>query len=220
MVAHAGGDAERRERVERLKQALRKIAREQGLTQKQIAARLGIPPQYLSDLKHRRRAIAELLARRFGHEFRVRHEWLLHGEEPAELPSAAGAADSGVPQSSVFLPILRRPCVGDPLGSPFWERSNLELTGPAAAAAGHCIRPYVLRVDNDERGGRLRRGNLLLVSQAVNANSHYQIVVHRRRPRLARLVAGHRLRLLEGGDPLPDSARRAGHGRGLVWAVL
>ncbi len=49
MAAHAGGGAERRERVERLKQVLLKVAREQGLTQKQIAARLGIPPQYLSD---------------------------------------------------------------------------------------------------------------------------------------------------------------------------
>lgn len=220
MAASTGGEAERRARVERLKHALRKIAREHGLTQKQIAARLGIPPQYLSDLKHNRRAIAELLARRFGQEFRVRHEWLLHGEEPVELPTGAGDTGPGAMGGNVFLPVLRRPHVGDPLKSRFWERRHFELTGPGGVAAGHCTRPYVLRVEHDERSGRLRRGDLLLVSQTADANSRYQIAVHRRRPRLVRLGADHRLRLLEGGGPLPDSVRRAGRCRGIVWAVL
>lgn len=220
MAAHASGDAERRGRVDRLKQVLVRVAQEQGLTQKQIAAKLGIPPQYLSDLKHNRRAIAELLARRFGQKFRVRHEWLLHGEGPAELPTGTVDADPRATEDNVFLPILRRPCAGDPLKSRFREPSHFELTGPAAVAAKHCARPYVLRVEHNEKGGRLRRGNLVLVSQMPDANSRYQLVVHRRQPRLARLGADHRLRLLEGGDPLPDSVRRAGHGRGLVWAVL
>ncbi len=220
MVAHAGGDVERRERVERLKRALRKIARERGLTQKEIAARSGIPPQFLSDLKHNRRNIAELLARRFSDEFRVRHTWLLQGKGPVELPTDAGDAVPGAAEGSVFLPILRRPHVGDPLKSRFWERSHFQLTGPAAALAGRCTQAYVLRVEHDERGGRLRQGDLVLVSQTADANSPYQIIVHRRRPRLIRLGSDHRLRLLEGGDQLPDSAKRVGHCCGIVWAVL
>lgn len=221
MTKKGDADAERSERVERLKQALRKIAREQGLTQKQIAARLGIPPQYLSDVKRNRRAVAELLARRFGQEFRMRHEWLLHGEEPSELQTErADVERAAVSGGNVFLPILRRPCVGDPLKSRFWERSHVELTGPAAAVAGRCSQPYVLRVEHGERGGRLKRDDVVLISQTPNANSQYQIVVHRRLPRLVHLGRDRRLRLLEGGDPVPEATRRVGCCRGIVWASL
>ena len=110
--------------------------------------------------------------------------------------------------------------MGDPLKSRFREPSHFELTGPAAIAAKHCARPYVLRVEHDGKGGRLRRGNLVLVSQTPDANSRYQIVVHRRLPRLVRLGGDRRLHLLDGGDPLSDNARRVGQCCGIVWAAL
>lgn len=212
MTKKGDADAKRRERVERLKKALRKIAREQGLTQKQIAARLGIPPQYLSDLKHNRRALAELVARRFNQEFAVGHQWLLSGKRPEKM------APTG--EATVVLPVLRRPCVGDPLDSASREEPRIRLTGPAAEAARRSERPYVLRIDHVEEGGRLSRGDLVLVSQDVDPTSEYQVVVHRGRAVVARLAGDGRLRALEEGAELPQNVRRVGSCLGIVWAVL
>jgi transcriptional regulator with XRE-family HTH domain len=221
MPEGGGAAGERRRRVERLKEVLLKVAREHGLSQKEIAARLGIPPQYLSDLKHNRRAVAELLARRFGQEFRIRHRWLLSGEGPMEAPPVqAGTTGGRGGRDIVRLPVLGEPHVGNPLKSPSWDRSHIELTGPASAVARGCSQPYVLCVHCDERVGRLRKGDLILVSQAEDTGSRYQIVVHQKRPRLARLGRDRRLRLLQGGDPLPDHDRKVGHVPGLVWGAL
>lgn len=212
MVAHAGGDAERRARVERLKQTLREIAREQSLTQKQIAQRIGIPPQYLSDLIHDRRALAELVARRFGQKFGVNHVWLLDGKRPEKIVSAAEAA--------LVLPVLRRPCVGGPSDSAFRKGPHIHLTGSAAEAARRCDRPYVLRIDHVEEGGRLRRGDLVLVAQDADPTSEFQVVVFRGRAVVARLAGDGQLRALKGGAELPKDVRRVGSCLGVVWGVL
>ena len=41
----------------------------QGITQAQVAARAGLPSQYLSDVRNQRRPLTELCARRLGDEF-------------------------------------------------------------------------------------------------------------------------------------------------------
>ena len=52
-----------------------------GLSQTQIAKRVGTPTQYVSDVKHGRRPLSELFARRLGEEFKVNFLWLLGVED-------------------------------------------------------------------------------------------------------------------------------------------
>jgi transcriptional regulator with XRE-family HTH domain len=60
---------------------LLKLLGEKGLNQSQIAKRVGTPTQYLSDVKHERRPMSELFARRLGEEFKVNFLWLLGVED-------------------------------------------------------------------------------------------------------------------------------------------
>ena len=67
--------AARRERFSQVLDALEK----QGLSQREIAMRACVPPQYFSDVKLGRRSLSELFARRLGEEFDVDHIWLMTG---------------------------------------------------------------------------------------------------------------------------------------------
>jgi transcriptional regulator with XRE-family HTH domain len=52
----------------------------QGYTQTQIAAKAGLTPQYLSDIKRGHRPVTELVARRLGEPFDVSFQWFRRGK--------------------------------------------------------------------------------------------------------------------------------------------
>jgi transcriptional regulator with XRE-family HTH domain len=151
--------ASSRERLLELLQLLEK----RGLTQQEIALRTKVPPQYLSDVKTGRRTLTELYARRLSEEFGVDHAWLLGRDE---RPIASRAAPTTPPAGTLLrLPVLSRPITGNPNSSGAWDGTYLELSGAAAAQAAAAESPYIWRFNGSDYGGRLRPGDLILVSQ-------------------------------------------------------
>lgn len=201
---------------ERLALSLQQLA-EQGETQQSVAKRLGVPAQYLSDVKAGRRTLTELFARRFAAEFAVDYQWLLGKKaspQPVKPPisEAAGAV--------ITLPVLPQPIDGDPYQHDSWDGSVLQICGPAAVKAQTALRPYILRLGSADHAGRLSAGDLLLVSQAHNANAPVQIVRQRGKIVLARGDHAGQWLQLTTGNPLAGSAEPIGHLVAIVWAVL
>lgn len=64
-----------------------------------------------------------------------------------------------------MLPLLPTPVVGNPLRHKQWAGKLVPIVGAAALAAEACTDPYILRLGRDDQSGRLRIGDLLLISQ-------------------------------------------------------
>jgi hypothetical protein len=124
---------------------------------------LNVPANYLSDLKHGHRDITDTFARHFALVYGINATWLLTGDGEAPRIKLAGAGE--LPATTLFLPLLTTPYVGDPRAAPGWDGSVIEVSGRAAAEAGQATHPYVLRASSDHRNGRVRRSDLLLISQ-------------------------------------------------------
>jgi transcriptional regulator with XRE-family HTH domain len=172
-------------RRKRLESLLQMLGKQQGLTQGEIARRISVPPQHLSDVKFGRRSLSELFARRFQDEFGVDHQWLLGARGSMEVPRLDR---SSTPPNTgrVWLPVFANPISGDPFTAPAWDGTTVELAGVAAARILHADRPYVLRFGAEDRLNRVRYGDLLLVTQAIDENAEVQVLKAGREMFLAR----------------------------------
>ena len=204
-------------RGQRLAALLQKLT-EQGYTQQAVASQTGVPAQYLSDLKAGRRSLSELYARRLAEEFDVDHRWLL-GEttdhEHAVVPGRGRAAER-----SVWLPVFSDPIEGEPRSQPNWDGSSVEISGAAAAKVLLATQPYVLRFGASDHEGRLRKNDLVLISQAVVESANIHVLrAHRGRFLARRAENGIWIRLATK-DALPATAVPVGHCVGIVWGLL
>lgn len=120
-----------------------------GLTQVQIATRIGVSPKYISDIKNMHRGLTELTARRFADEFGVSFEWLLFGQG-----SMKRVVLSDGPKDFLSLPLLDVVHIGPPLDCPSWLGTWTNLAGAAALAANRSKLPYILRMPNNDREDR------------------------------------------------------------------
>ena len=196
---------------------------EQGVTQQQVAIRAGVPPQYLSDVRCGRRGTTELFARRLGAEFGVDYQWLMGGNGPKDaVPPRGPVAGRAEPRASglLKLPILPALVEGEPQDSALWDGSLVELAGAAAAAAGRACRPYVLRLDVDDRDGRVRTGDLILISQETSDRAEIGVIRLRSRLLLARRLASGGWRSLTTGRRLAGKVEPVGSCVAIVWAPL
>ncbi len=157
---------------QRLNELLERLC-ERGLTQVQIASKAGLPPQYISDIKHGRRPMTELVARRFGDEFDFNFQWLLGTSDSMDNPSPRAVAAAG---SAVWLPLFSSPIAGEPRQHPYWNGAGVELAGAAAGKVGLAKHPYVLQFGHDDVQGRLRRGDLILISQAAHDDAEISVL--------------------------------------------
>ena len=209
-------DASHQERITRIKQALARLI-QRGVRQREIAYELGVPSQYVSDLKHGRRALSEPFARRFAETFRVSAAWLIHGEGPSELPDlAAAAAASG---ESCLLPVLSEADEGDPRHSRHWDGGLLTLAGAAAAAAARAMLPFVLRIGGDIPSGRLKKNDLVLCCQEPHDDAAIVIVRAKGTALLAKAAGKGGYKTL-ASDRLIPGAEPIGCCLGIVWAAL
>jgi transcriptional regulator with XRE-family HTH domain len=199
---------------QRLVELLQRLAT-QGISQGQVAARCGVPPQYLSDTKLGRRPLTELFARRLAEEFGFNYAWLLASDEPLEKPSLSWRPSPG----HGWLPVLSEPIEGDPLSNTKWEGTWIEVGSTASAKAAHAERPYVLRWQRPDVEGRLHKGDLVLVSQAASQTAELHVLSMRKGCCLARLTNRKWIRAHDGellrGEPVI-----VGHCVGIVWAAL
>lgn len=191
---------------------------EQGYTQQAVANQTGVPAQYLSDLKAGRRGLSELYARRLAEEFDVDLRWLLGETTDHEQPVLPGRGRST--ERGVLLPVFSDPIEGELRDQPNWDGSSVEVCGAAAAKALLATQPYVLRFGASDHQGRLRKNDLLLVSQAVAELAEISVVrAHNRRFLARRGERGTWIRLAKG-EALPGNAVPVGHCVGIIWGFL
>jgi hypothetical protein len=212
------GDASR-SRAGRLADLINQLV-DQGLTQRQIAESLNVPPNYLSDLKRGQRDVTDTFARHFALVYGVDVTWLLTGE--GEAPRIKLAAAGVAPATTLCRPLLTTPHVGDPRTAPGWDGSLFEVSGRAAAEAGRASHAYILRASANDQRGRILSNDLLLVSQSALIaipDDALAIVRHRHQLRLARRGATG-WNCYQSGRALDRAAECVGLCLGIVWGPL
>ena len=125
----------------RLEQAVQRL----GITQAEIARRTRTLPAYVNDVIHGRRSLTEAFAAMLQMEFGVDKIWLRHGEGQVfrRLPSGESLHGS---VAMTPVPLLDRPCQGNPLDSEFWVGSTHPLPRGMARPAAPDRYRYVLRI--------------------------------------------------------------------------
>ncbi len=199
----------------RLAEFLRKLAK-QGAKQQEIARRLNVPPSYLSDVKLGRKTLSDTFARAFCSEFDVGLDWLLDGTGSQVRPQVEAAPS---PSGPVLIPIFYQPVEGDPQGVKTWDGSRVELSGAAATRALRGQHPYVLRSPIDDKLGRIRRNDLILVDQNTVEPTSVVVVRDRDKSHLAR-QSEQGYRSVESGRVMRGKPNVIGVCLGIVWASL
>ena len=205
-------------RQQRLEKVLQLLS-QQGHTQNQVAQRAGVPPSYLSDVKTGNRVLTELFARRLAEEFRLDYRWLL-GDVGTMDSLELGQEVVGEESTSLWLPVFLHPIRGKPRGLPEWDGASVEVCGAAAARARTATEPYVLRFLVDDRLGRLKKHDLVLISQAINDLAEIQVVRMRRGMYLARKTPAGLWERLAEPEPIGEKVEVLGHALGIVWRSL
>jgi len=202
----------------RFLELLQRLASE-GITQQEVARRCGVPPQYVSDVKGGRRSLTELFARRIDEEFGVDYEWLRGDTEPSQ--SGRSVRMGGRARSNLIrLPVFPNPIEGEPYSHPSWDGSEIDLCGAAVTRLITADLPYVLRFGAHDRVGRLRKDDLVLISQASSQDAEIHVLQSNKTLFLARRNRA------SGWEPLVRGKRMLaplivrGHCVGIVWGSL
>ena len=203
---------------ERLCELLTRLT-QQGTSQQQAALRAGLPPQYLSDIKNGRRPMTELVARRIGQEFRVNYQWLLGLSETIEPVILRDSAPTPSGERS-WLPVFSQPVSGDPQTLPQWDGTGLEISGAAVTKLKLLKWPYVLKVGSDDIRGRLRAGDLVLLSQTSTEQSEISVISFRKKLFLARRQSDECWERITKGGNLPADCPVVGHCVAILWSDL
>jgi transcriptional regulator with XRE-family HTH domain len=202
---------------QRLGKLLDELAK-QGVTQNQVAERAGIPATYLSDVKRGQRPLGELFARRIGEEFAVDYRWLLG--QTGTMDSLARSDENAVQETTaLWLPVFPHPVQGPPRELAEWDGSCVEVCGAAAARVRTAYHPYALRFGKNDHQGRLRRNDLLLISQQESSKAEIHVIRVRGKLFLARRERDAWTRLAEGKRLSLDAAV-VGHCVGILWGPL
>jgi hypothetical protein len=151
--------------------------------------------------------------------YRLDYRWLmgdLRSKEPAEIGSTATTAGSG----SIWVPVLPHPALGSPQAYKAWDGTFFELCGFAAARVRTATYPYILRFGRDDHTGRLKKGDLILVSQARNETAEVQVIKYRSRLFLARRLPDNGWERVAEKGRLVGTVEPAGHAVGIIWGSL
>jgi hypothetical protein len=175
-----------------------------------------VPAQYLSDVIHERRPLTELFARRLAEEFGFNFQWLLGLEDSRERPVLSVPPSPG---EKVWLPIIGEAIAGEPREHPRWNGAYTEVSGVAAAKAARAVQPYVLQLGFDDREGRLKKGDFVLVSQSTAENPEMSIVRCGKKILLARKQRAKWLHAATG-EAVHGDCEVTGHCLGVVWSAL
>lgn len=210
---HDPGDPNARNR--RLRALLEQLA-EQGISQQQIARQLNVPASYLSDVKLGRKTLTDTFGRFFCSEFGVGLDWLLDGVGPQTKPQLSSPPDAAK-SAQVMLPVLSELIQGNPEDSPAWDGSRVEVAGVAAARALRADHPYVLKSPVDDKLGRIKKNDLLLIDQNASEEATLLVVLDVRELHLARRTQ-RGYQAVESGRAMRAAATPVGACLGIIWA--
>lgn len=171
--------SEMREKVrDRLTHVYEDMLKNIGLTGREIARLSGTRPQYISDIKRRQRPLSNdmflrTLAGLFGD-----YKWLITGDLVKDTkhivdfyPYVSKAGKESFP-----LPVLERPFVGPAMTTDEWDGAFVTVTAIAAERASAMRKPYLLHLPFNEKSGRFRQGDYLLVEQADRPEAKFVLV--------------------------------------------
>jgi transcriptional regulator with XRE-family HTH domain len=193
----------------------------QGINQQDLARRLGIAPQYLSDVKSRRRGISELFARRLEDLFDRRRGWFLGRDDDSPGHNKRLDQDlASVRSARTHLPAFAHPVKGDPYTHPLWDGAEIEICGVAAIRALDTHWPYLLRLGSKDQRGRLKKNDLLLVSQQIQDDAEILVLEQADKAFLARRKKPRGWEALSKGRVVTGNPEVIGACLGIVWAAL
>jgi transcriptional regulator with XRE-family HTH domain len=191
----------------------------QGISQQDLAMRLGIASQYISDLKAGRRGIGEVVARRLEDQFSLPRGWFLARDDDGENPRIDQDLASGRGVRT-YLPVFRDPIKGDPHAHSDWDGAEIEICGVAALRALAARWPYLLRFGIHDRQGRLRKNDLLLISQQLQEDAEILVLEQADKAFLARRQGSRGWEALNQRRVVAGEPDVIGHCLGIVWAAL
>lgn len=171
--------SEMRETVrDRLTHVYENMLKNIGLTGREIARLSGTRPQYISDIKRRQRPLSNdmflrTLAGLFGD-----YKWLITGDLVKDTKHIVDFYPHISKADAEFfpLPVLERPFVGPTMTTDEWDGSFICVTAVAADRARVMTMPYLLHLPFNEKGGRFRQGDYLLVEQADRPEAKFVLV--------------------------------------------
>ncbi len=88
------------------------------------------------------------------------------------------------------------------------------------AMAVRASKPYILRIACDDVDGRLRKNDLVLVSQKSTGTAMIEIVRYRGRIVLARQDGSGEWKAIDTGRRITAKTKVVGRCLGIVWATL
>lgn len=190
----------------------------QGYSQAAVATECGIQPQYLSDIKRGARPMTELVARRLADAFPpLNYEWLLDVSDQREEESNS-LSDSIA--EGVWLPLFDHPIQGEPGTHVDWDGVPMEIAGTAAAKVLHLQMPYLLRFGHNDVERRIRKKDVLMMSQGGDPKATIQVVRYRKKLFLARQNKAGTWTRVGNGHEIPGDCPSVGHAVGIVWGDL
>lgn len=173
-----------------------------GLTGREIARISGTRPQYISDIKRRQRPLSQEMFMRTLLGLYGGYKWLISGDLAVDTqriialyPYIANPEGSSFP-----LPVFRRPFMGPKMSMEDWDGTFMCVTSPVKEAARRMHEPYILHLPFDDRSGRLKKGDYLLVEQADNAEAAYVLIKSGWGVKLARRMDGGYYEDVESGE--------------------
>ena len=190
-----------------------------GISQQDLATRLGIASQYVSDLKAGRRGIGELVARRLEDEFSFPRGWFLAREDESQNARIDQELTSGRGVRT-HLPVFRNPIAGDPHAHPSWDGAEVEICGVAALRALAARWPYLLQFGAQDRRGRLCKNDLVLISQQLEGDAEIVVLKQANKTFLARRQKLRGWEALNDRNDVASDPDVIGHCLGIVWAAL
>ncbi len=154
------------------------LLRSVSLTGREIARLSGTRPQYISDIKRRQRPLSDEMYMRTLMGLYGPYKWLITGDLELDtrrvivmFPHIYG--NSGV---TVALPVLGRPFVGPKMTKTDWDGGFYCVASPVMERSKTMRNPYILSLPFNDRSGRLRQGDYLLVDQDASPKSNCLLI--------------------------------------------
>lgn len=170
--------AERDVVKERLTDVYTKMITSIGLTGREIARLSGTRPQYISDIKRRQRPLSHEMFMRTLQGLFGSFRWLISGDLAADTERIIAMypyiADANSPVSP--LPVLQRPFMGPKMTIEDWDGGFVCVTSPVKEMVKDMRNPYVLHLPFNDKSGRFKRGDYLLIDQIASSTANYALV--------------------------------------------
>lgn len=149
-----------------------------GLTGREIARLSGTRPQYISDIKRRQRPLSQDMFMRTLLGLFGEYKWLISGNLPMDTERIKALYPYiSNPDSEVCpLPVFQRPFMGPKMTVDDWDGSFFCVTNPIKDMVKQMRNPYVLHLPFNDKSGRLKRGDYLLVNQTNSSDANYVLV--------------------------------------------